>query len=455
MLGRKRIRDIADKILTSSTADQTEVVILADDEALTRFANSTIHQNVAETDAGVRIRVVLRDSRSAGGARVGVATTNNLADEALLRTLEYAMAIARLQPENPDFKSLPGPQPLPDVTAFSEATAGYTPEERADGVGAICLMARDAGVIASGALTTTVAEIAVANSLGTFAYFPTTSADINTVIMSDTSAGYASALALDVNDIDFEDIGREAMEKCLHSQSPRALAPGEYTVILEPYAVQDFVNMMTFTGFGAVALQEGRSFMSGKLGQQIVDPRISIWDDGLSADGLPLPFDFEGVPRQRVDLIDKGVARGVVYDSYRAAKEEGKSSTGHALPAPNSMGPMPLNLFMATGDATLDAMIANTERGLYVTRFHYTRPAEPRSVVVTGMTRDGTFLVENGEIAYPVKNLRFTQSYLEALNHVQMIGSKARPLPGAVGLGCDRVPALQLGVFAFTGATEF
>ncbi len=447
MLGEKRVKELTDGILARSTADQTEVVVMAGVEYLTRFANSTIHQNVAETDTAVRIRVVL-------GSRVGVASTNNLDDEALARTLENALAIARLQPENPDFKSLPGPQPLPEVVAFSQATADCTPEQRARGVGAICMMAREAGVVASGALTTAVLEFAVANSLGVFGHFATTRADINTVIMSETSASYAADMALDVSDMDFEAIGREAVDKCLRSQNPRALEPGEYTVILEPYAVQDLIQMMAYTGFSAVAMQEGRSFMAGKIGQQIVDPRVSIWDDGLDPQGLPVPFDFEGVPKQRVDLIENGVARGVVYDSYRAGKE-GKASTGHALPAPNSFGPFPLNAFFGAGDGTLEEMIASTEKGLYVTRFHYTRPVEPTKVVITGMTRDGTFLIENGEITYPVKNLRFTQSYLEALNRVGMIGKDLRLLPGMAGLGGTLQPALKLDGFTFTGATEF
>ncbi len=447
MLGEKRVKELTDGILARSTADQTEVVVMAGDEYLTRFANSTIHQNVAETDTAVRIRVVL-------GSRVGVASTNNLDDEALARTLEGALAIARLQPENPDFKSLPGPQPLPKVVAFSQATADCTPEQRARGVGTICMMAREAGVVASGALTTAVLEFGVANSLGVFGHFSTTRADINTVIMSETSASYAAGMALDVNDMDFEAIGREAVEKCLRSQNPRALEPGEYTVILEPYAVQDFIQMMSYTGFSAVAMQEGRSFMAGKIGQQIVDPRVSIWDDGLDPQGLPVPFDFEGVPKQRVDLIENGVARGVVYDSYRAGKE-GRASTGHALPAPNSFGPFPLNVFFGAGEASLEEMIASTDKGLYVTRFHYTRPVEPTRVVITGMTRDGTFLIENGEITYPVKNLRFTQSYLEALNRVDMIGKDPRLLPGMGGLGGTLQPALKLDGFTFTGATEF
>jgi predicted Zn-dependent protease len=448
MLGERRLKELADGILARSTADQTEVVILAGDTYLTRFANSTIHQNVAETDTEVRIRVVL-------GTRVGVATTNNLDDEALGRTLENAESIARLQPKNPDFKSLPGPQPLPDYSAFSQVTAACTPEERAEGAGAICLMARDAGVVASGALTTSVLEVGVANSLGVFGRFSTTRAEISTVIMSDTSAGYASDMALDVSDLDFESIGREAVEKCLQSQNPRSIEPGEYTVVLEHYAVQDLIAMMTYTGFSAVAMQEGRSFMVGKIGEQIVDLRVSIWDDASDPRGLPLPFDFEGVPKQRVDLIENGVARGVVYDSYRAGKEKGRVSTGHALPAPNSFGPFPLNIFFGAGDATSEEMISSTERGLYITRFHYTRPVEPTKVVVTGMTRDGTFLIENGKIAYPVKNLRFTQSYLEALNHVDMIGKDQRLLSGMGGLGGTVQPALKLGSFTFTGVTEF
>lgn len=448
MLGETRIKQITSAILARSSADQTEVVILAGDDALTRFANSTIHQNVAVTDTEVRIRVVL-------GNRVGVASTNNLDEEALGQTLDNAMAIARLLPENPDFKSLPGPQTLPKITAFSEATAGFTPEDRAKRVGIICMKARSNGLVASGALSTSTLEIGIETSLGTYAYFPTTYADINTVIMSDTSAGYASALALDINDLDFEAIGAEAVDKCLRSKDPRPLDPGTYTVILESYAVQDFIQMMSYTGFSALAMQEGRSFMVGKIDQQIVDPRISIWDDGQDPTGIPIPFDFEGVPKHRVELIEKGVARGVVYDSYHAGKEEGKTSTGHALPAPNAFGPLPINLFFSPGNSTLEDMIKSTKRGVYVTRFHYTRPVEPTKVVITGMTRDGTFLIENGEIACPVKNLRFTQSYLESLNTVEMIGKESRLLTGLASIARDSVPTLKLGAFTFTGATEF
>jgi len=451
MLGPQRIQAITDHILARSPADQTEVTVIASDSALTRFANSAIHQNVAETDVEVRIRVVLAGD---DGKRVGVTSTHHLEESALTGALERAVEIARVQPRNPHFRSLPAPQPVKTVAAFEQATADCTPEARAAGAGLICRLAGDAGVAGSGSFTTAAVEFTVANSLGTRVYHVTSFAEIDTVILSDTSAGHASALARDVRDLDLEAVGREALAKCLDSQNPRPLEPGDYTVVLDPYATQDVVQMLAHTGLGAVALQEGRSFMVGRLGEQIVDPRISLWDDGLDPAGIPMPFDFEGVPKQRVDFIEQGVARGVVYDSYRAGREPGKQSTGHALPAPNPFGPMPINTFLAPGDSTVEQMIAGTRRGLYITRFHYTRPVEPMRVVITGMTRDGTFLIENGEIAYPVQNLRFTQSYLEALNRVEAIGRETKLL-ASWALARQSVPALKVGGFRFTGATTF
>jgi predicted Zn-dependent protease len=228
------------------------------------------------------------------------------------------------------------------------------------------------------------------------------------------------------------------------------LQPGDYTVILEEYAVADMLAFLGFLGFSAQAVHEGRSFM--KLGEQVVGDNVTIWDDGLDSSGLPMPFDFEGVPKSRLTLIEKGIARAVVHDSYTAGKE-GKTSTGHALPAPNTMGPLPLNMFMATGEHSKEEMLASTKKGIWVTRFNYTRPVHPLKVVVTGTTRDGTFLIENGELAKPIKNLRFTQSYLDALSRVEMLGNSARLVTGFLGSSC--VPALKIGAFTFTGATQF
>jgi len=447
MLGEKKIREITTKVLSLSQADQTEVLVFSDDSQLTRFANSYIHQNVAERNVQVRVRAVV-------GKRIGVASTNDLSGESLARVVETALEVARLQPENPDFISLPEPAPIPAVRAFSETTASFTPEARARAVGNICRRAVENGLVASGAFSTGVGEIAVANSLGVFAYFPTTLADLKTVIMSEDSSGYGASVAWDVEQIDAGAVGVEAVDRALRSRHPRQIEPGRYTVILEEYATEDILEMLSYVGLGALAVQEGRSFMCDRFGEQIVAPAISIWDDGLDPRGLPLPFDFEGVPKQRVSLIEKGVAMNVVYDSYTAGRE-GKASTGHSLPAPNTFGPLPINMFMAPGQATLEEMIASTERGILVTRFWYTRPVHPKLTIITGMTRDGTFLIEKGEIVYPVKNLRFTQSYLDALSSVEMVGRTTKLVRSDFELNGNHVPALKLREFEFTGVTEF
>jgi PmbA protein len=445
MLGPERMRQIIQRLLAHSTADQTEVVLLSEDTNLTRFANSRIHQNVSERNVQVRVRAV-------SGKRVGVASINDLSNAALQHVTENALEIALLQPDNPDFQSLPAPKPLPEVDAFVQATADCTPQQRAQAVATICKLATGNGLIASGAFTTSSLETAIGNSLGVFAYAPTTLSDLTTVIMSDDSSGYANVASLDVRELNAEQVGREAVDKALRSRKPQPIEPGEYTVILEEYAVATMLTYLAYLGFGALAVQEGRSFMVNKFGQRITGENVSIWDDGLDASGLPIPFDFEGMPKKRVDLITDGVAKAVVYDSYTANKE-GKESTGHALPAPNTYGPLPGNLFLKAGKDSKQQMLSSIDRGLWVTRLHYVNPVHPLKTILTGMTRDGTFWIEKGEIKGPTKNLRFTQNVLEALSAVQMISEEtklSRSFYGGI-----RVPALCIDRFAFTGVTEF
>jgi predicted Zn-dependent protease len=230
------------------------------------------------------------------------------------------------------------------------------------------------------------------------------------------------------------------------------LKAGEYTVILEDHAVATLLTYLSYLGFGALPMQEKRSFMAGQLGKKITGSNVSIWDDGLDASGLPVPFDFEGMPKRRVNLITNGVAEAVVYDTYTASRE-GKESTGHALPAPNTYGPLPGNLFMQSGEHSKAEMLASVDRGLWVTRFHYVNPVHPLKTVLTGMTRDGTFLIEDGAIAGGVKNLRFTQNVLEAFARVRMISLDSRL--GRSFFGGIRVPSVLIDGFAFTGVTEF
>jgi PmbA protein len=454
MLGKQHIKEILDRVLKKSTADETEVLFLGMEEALTRFANNEIHQNVAETNFGVVIRAAV-------GKRVAAVSTSDTSEAGLSRAVEQAEALARLQPENPDFPGFPPPTPLPDdVVSYDETTAGATPEFRARAVGDVIRYALDRDVVASGAFSTSRFEWGIANSYGLFAYAPTTLADFVTVAMTDTSSGYAAETAWQVESIDVSAHGRAAIDKALRAQHPQPVEPGEYPVVLEPYATMD---MMAFLGRAASAMSvhEGRSWMSGRQGERLMAPAITLTDDPRDPAIWPLPFDFEGLPRQPVTIIDQGVAANAVYD-YLWAKKTDHAPTGHALPAFNPFSPgqaiggfgaMPLHLKLQTGESTLEEMIQGVERGIYVTRFNYTRPVHPREVVITGLTRDGAFWIENGEIAHPVRNLRFTQSYVAALNDVVAIGATAQTGRGYVEM-CQ-APALSLGNFRFTGTTEF
>jgi predicted Zn-dependent protease len=448
MLGERELRRIADTVLNASRADQTEVEVFWHNSALTRFANNYIHQNVELTDVDVRVRAVI-------GQKIGIASTNEISDDALAGVAAKANEIAGHQRENEHFRSLPRPAPVPAVDAWVEATARCGPEERASVVGQICDASSRAGLTAAGAFHTTAHELAIANSLGVFAHHRETQADINTVIMSETSSGYAARVSKDVGDIDGDAVAQEAVDRALRGVDPRTVEPGDYEVILEPYAVCDMLDFFSYLSFGALPFMEKRSFLSGRIGERVMDERITIWDDGLSPVGIPAAFDYEGVPKQKVTFIDRGLASGVVWDTYLAGKQGGtQQSTGHALPAGSTIGAMPLHLFMSGGDAKTADMIRDVKRGIWISRFWYTRTVHPLNVVTTGMTRDGTFLIENGQVVGPVRDLRFTQGYVEALNHVDAIGKDPMLVLGDIGGGVRSVPALKLSKWTFTGVKE-
>ena len=448
MLGQHRLQEIAERALREATADQTEVIVTGSNSLLTRFAANTIHQNVSETDVSVRVR-------SIADRKTGVASGNQFEDNDLRKLVSSAETAARFQQPNPEMPSLPAPRPVEEIDAFKEPTASFTPMQRAEAVESILRQSRDHGLEAAGAFSTEQQEFMVANSLGVRAYHRGTVAHVVTVIMGSDSSGYASAAALDVSDIDAAAVGKVAVDKALQGRNPTEIEPGEYTVILEEEAVADMLFMLGYIGFGALAFQEGRSFMTGKLGEKITGDNITIWDDGHDLRGLPVTFDFEGVPKEKVTLIENGVARNVVYDTFTAGREEGKHSTGHSLPAPNGMGPIPIHLFMAPGTATKEEMLASTERGIWVTRFHYTNPVHPVKSVLTGMTRDGTFLIEDGKITRPLKNLRFTQSILEAFAHAEMLGRDLKMVKDDWNSLATCAPAAKVRSFRFTGTTDF
>ncbi|HEY0443401.1 MAG TPA: metallopeptidase TldD-related protein [Candidatus Limnocylindrales bacterium] len=425
-------------------ATQAEVLLVAEDSALTRFANSEIHQNVAETSVNVNLRFVT-------GRRIGVASTGRTDDEGLRRLAANAAAIARNVAELEEWGGLPESRPVPELAvAFAERTAAATPEFRAEGARAVIAAADDAGVVAYGSFATAAESVVVVNSKGIRAAQRRTTSQLITVHMGpDGGSGYAEAAAVDAATIDPAALGREAAAKARASGNAVSVEPGDYPVVLEEYAVVDILDMLGYLGFSALAVQEGRSFV--EPGRKVGSELVTIRDDGADPAGLPMAFDYEGVAKERVELIDRGVCRGVVYDAQTAARD-GRQSTGHGLPAPNSYGPFPINMVMAAGETRREDLVAGLDRGLLVTRFHYTNPVHPKLAIVTGMTRDGTFLVEGGRIVGPVRNLRFTQSYLEALAGVAAVGRERKTLRGF--LGGVVVPALRIEAFTFTGATE-
>lgn len=441
--GALRLAERVTQAAEAAGAGEAEALVVATESALTRFANSEIHQNVASADLFVNLRFVR-------GRRVGVASTGRV-DAAGIRSLvERAAAIAANVEELEDWAGLPEadtPEPLP--AAWSGGTAHATPELRADGARAVISAADEAGVTAFGSFSTDAEAVAVASSRGIRAAERRTASQLLTVTMGpEGGTGYAEQCAVDATAIDPRAIGREAAERACASRNPVAIEPGDYPVVLHQYAVVDLLDMLGYLGFSALAVQEDRSFF--EPGKVVASPLVTILDDGRDAAGLPVGFDAEGVPKQRLSLLDAGVCRDLAYDAQTAARA-GRRSTGHGLPAPNPWGPFPANMVMAPGDATLEEMIGGMDRGLLVTRFHYTNAVHGKRVIITGMTRDGTFLVEGGRITGPVRNLRFTMSYLDALARVEAVSRERRCLRGF--LGGVVVPAVRISSFSFTGAT--
>lgn len=442
------VDELLDRVLRSSTAEATEALYLAQDSALTRFATNRIHQNVREHDATLQVRVIDRE-------RIGVASTNLLTERGVRDVVERAMAIAERSAPNPRAAILPEPDGRahdPEL-GYVAATAEASAERRAEGARAVIAAGEAKGLQSSGSFSTSVMSVAVLNSRGIRAQHRSTRAALLTVMMdgfeSGAASGYAHAGSSDLGEIDAEALGGEAAEKGDAMRGAGELEPGEYEVVLEEYAVAGLLEYLTYIGFSGLAHEEGRSFM--ELGQRVMGESVSIWDDGADPTGLASTIDFEGVARHRVDLIEAGVARAVVHDAATGARA-GTGSTGHGLPAPNLLGPMPLNVFMAPGSTPREELMAGVERGIWVTRFHYINPVHPKKAILTGMTKDGTFLIENGRLSRPLMNFRFTQAIPEAFSDVRAMSDATRLLPGEF-LGGYRVPAMHLGAFNFTGVT--
>ena len=439
------LRHIVERALRlSDEADETEVEISAAADALTRFANNTIHQNVAERTLSVSVRTVF-DGRTAR------ATTNKTDDESLRRVVAASGQLARSQPKNPDLLPMPGKQKYAKVERYFASTAAATPVDRARAVARVCAHATEQGHTSAGILSTGATAMAIANSRGLWAVHRQTRAEFSVTMLDEDSSGWAKASAPDLHTFDPEALAASAGQKAAASRAPREVEPGRWTVILEPAAALDIVGFL-FYDFAGTSVHDQRSCFNKRMGKQVMGENITIHDDVTHPLQSGPPFDGEGLPRQKVVLVDRGVPKNLVYARATAKKMHAKP-TGHGLPLPNQDGEAPFNLVFGGGKSTLDEMIASTDRGILVTRMWYIREVEPYEKVLTGMTRDGTFLVENGRIASGIRNFRFNQSVLEMLSNVEQMSV---PVRAAGEESFDMVvPAMKIRNFRFSEVTKF
>jgi PmbA protein len=447
LLSVREMHDLVQAVLRlakESEADDTEVHVDEVDDSLTRFANNAIHQNVAEHGVTVSVRTVV-DGRTAR------ATTNRLDEDSLRAAIQASLSLAHSQPKDRHLLPLAGKQRYRAVKRFIDATAAIRPEDRARAVKRASDLAIKRGQVAAGIFATGCSQAAVGNSRGLFAAYRETHAEFSITMTEGAATSWAKANSADVRAFDAQELALRASEKAHRAVNPRELDPGGYTVILEPAAVLDLVGFL-FYDFAATALADKRSCLNERMGKPLFGKNISIADDVYHPLQLGSNFDGEGMPRQRVQLVDGGVPRNLVY-SRRAAKAARKSPTGHGFALPNEYGEAAMNLVFGGGKTSLEEMIASTERGLLVTRLWYIREVDPYEKVMTGMTRDGLYLVEKGRVTSAARNFRFNQSLIEMLRNVEMLGPAVR----ATGEEAFEmvVPAMKVRDFHFSEVTKF
>lgn len=433
-----RLFDLCDEVVRL-VGDRAEVEVTATTgvSSLTRFANSFVHQNVGEEVCRLDLRVAV-DGRLAG------ASTTRTAPDELAGLVEHTLAAARLRPVDPDWPGLTPPVAAPGNLSYDEATDRAAPDERAVQARDFVRAAPD--LKAAGYCMTEATEVAFANSAGQQLHGRVTTASLDGIHQTASSAGSAHRTSTRLADVDGDTLGMLAAERARRAMDADDLEPGDYEVVLGPMAVAEVVRFLGFYGFNGKAITDGQSFV--RPGEQQFDERIVLVDDATDDRAVGFTFDSEGTPRRRLDLVHRGVTVGAVHDRRTAARA-GAESTGHA--STEGYGPIPVNLFVASGDASQEALVGRMARGLLVTELNYCRVLDPKTQVVTGLTRNGTFLVEDGRITGAVENLRFTQSFVAAL------------APGAVlGVGDDGMlangdvwaPSLHLASWSFTGGAR-
>ena len=445
MTPSKQPEEIFRQVLKHSRADETEVTLDATENSLTRFANNTIHQNVSEEGFSLTVRVVV-DHRTAS------ASTNRFDAASLRRTVEAAFELARLQPPDPEWLPMSEPdEPCLPLRRYWEKTATMSPQQRAQTVGGAIALAEKENLKAAGTFSTGKSSSSLLNSRGVECSYEETTSTFSVTVEGENSSGWAKYSSPNVEQVHAEELSANAVRKTLASRNPRELLPGKYTVILEPSAVLDLVGFLVFD-FGGLSIEEQRSCFTDRVGRKVFGENITLVDDVFHPLQSGAPFDGEGVPRRRVTLVEKGVLKNLVY-ARKTAKKMNAQPTGHGFPLPNEYGEAPLNVVFAGGSATLEDMIRSTDRGILVTRLWYIREVDPYQKILTGMTRDGTFYVENGEVRYGIRNFRFNQGLIEMLSRVEMMTPTGRA-SGEESFDMV-VPALKVRDFQFSSVTKF
>ncbi|MGH9326343.1 MAG: TldD/PmbA family protein [Terriglobia bacterium] len=444
ILSRQFTDELSSRVLKYSRADETEVSVAGTFYSLTRFANNAIHQNVAEEDINVSVRAVT-------GGRMARASTNKLDDDSLRNTCESALALAKLQPPHPDLLPMPSPGTYQAVDRMDHETAGLSPKARAETVREIIHRAEQDGLTAAGVFSSGSSALALSNSGGLAAFHEESISEFSVTMLGESSSGWAKRTGPRWQVLAADELADRAARKALRSREPEEAQPGKYTVILEPSAVMDLLGFLLLD-FGGLSVFEKRSCFTDRVGQKVFGQNIRIHDDVYHPLSSGAPFDGEGVPRQRVALVENGTLSNLVY-CRQTAHNLGAKPTGHGFPLPNEYGEAPLNLVLEGGTHTPEEMIRSTDRGLLVTRFWYIREVDPYSKILTGMTRDGTFLIEKGEVKHGVKNLRFNQSIIEMLNQVEMMSPSQRAA-GEESIEMV-VPAMKIRDFSFSSLTKF
>ena len=448
ILSREEARSLSTRVLGVATAEQTRVTISSSQSGNTRFAASEITTAGGITDTTVTISSTI-------GRRRASASTNVLDDASLKRTVELSERLARLAPEDPELMPELGAQQFASVSAFVERTADLGPEARAHAAQTVidAEQARTNRLAIAGFIEANAGATAVATNAGLFAYHASTDVSMSTTARTPdgTGSGYAVAGSRDWADVDASALGRRAAGKALASRNPQAIEPGMYTVVLEPQAVADVLPLL-FGSFNARSTDEGRSAFSKaggtRLGEKIADARVTVYSDPTDAELLMQPFDAEGLPLRRIAWIENGVLKNLSYSRFWADKKGVQPTGGGGGGFGGFGGGVPGGLKMVGGTKSVDELVAGTQRGILVTRFWYIRFLDQRTVMVTGLTRDGTFLIENGKITRPLKNFRWNESPLFMLNKIDEVGRAERVQAGQV------VPSLRVRDWNFTSLSD-